>query len=101
MRVATGRAEDPDGGVPGGAALRRFAVAVLSDADDLADARAALIESVGESATAQAASIVGCFDGLNRVADATGIRLDPESEARGASKIVETLEFGALGAARA
>jgi hypothetical protein len=43
----------------------------------------------------------GWFDGLNRVADATGIRLDPESEATGAAKTIETLEFEALGAARA
>ena len=84
-----------------GATLRRFAIAVLSKADDLDEARAALIEAVGESATAQAASIVGCFDGLNRVADSTGIRLDPESTERGAEKIVETLEFEAIGAARA
>ena len=98
--MATGKADDEDGGVTHGALLRRFALAVLSNADDLDGARGALIAAIGEGATAQAASIVGCFDGLNRVADATGIRLDPESEAMGAAKIVETLEFEALGAAR-
>ncbi|MEM9175056.1 MAG: hypothetical protein AAGC67_07455 [Myxococcota bacterium] len=98
--MATGKADDENGGVTHGALLRRFATAVLSNAEDLDEARERLIDAIGESATAQAASIVACFDGLNRVADATGIRLDPESEARGASKIVEILEFEALGAAR-
>ena len=56
---------------------------------------------IGESATVQAASIVASFDGINRVADATGIRLDPESERRGSSRIIEELGFEALGAARA
>ena len=99
--MATGKADDEDGGVAHGARLRRFAISVLSSADDLDDARESLIEVIGERATAQAASIIGCFDGLNRVADSTGIRLDPESMARGASKIVEILEFEKLGAARA
>ena len=86
--------------MPEGAALRRYAKAVLERSADLDSARAALVAAVGESATVQAASIVACFDGINRVADATGIRLDPESEAMGAGRIVEALEFEALGAAR-
>ena len=101
IRIATGKSETADGGVPHGALLRRFATAVLHGGDDLVPARKALSDAVGDRATAQAASIIGCFDGLNRVADATGIRLDPESEATGAAKIIETLEFEALGAARA
>ena len=98
--MATGKADSEDGGVPEGAALRRYAKAVLERSADLDSARAALVAAVGESATVQAASIVACFDGINRVADATGIRLDPESEAMGAGRIVEALEFEALGAAR-
>jgi hypothetical protein len=49
----------------------------------------------------QAASIVASFDGINRVADATGIRLDPESAKNGSDTIIEALEFETLGAARA
>lgn len=63
-------------------------------------ARDALAEIVGADATVQAASIVACFDGINRVADATGIKLDPESEARGAEAVVAALGFEALGEAR-
>lgn len=100
MRIATGRADQEDGGVPHGAALRRFATAILANDPDLDAARDALIAEVGEEATVQAASIVGCFDGLNRVADATGIRLDPEMASRGAASIVADLEFESLAAAR-
>lgn len=100
VRVATGEAPDPDGGVPHGAALRRFATAILEASADLPSARDALVEATGPGATVQAASIVASFDGINRVADATGIRLDAESEARGASKIVEVLGLEALGAPR-
>ena len=99
--MATGTAETEDGGIPSGALLRRYALAILTDADDLVAARDATIAEIGVEATVQAASIVAGFDGINRVADATGIRLDSESEATGASKIIESLEFAALGAAPA
>jgi hypothetical protein len=64
-------------------------------------ARRVCIDAMGESATAQAASIVASFDGINRVADATGIRLDAESAGSGAAQIIEELEFERLGKARA
>ena len=73
----------------------------VEDADGKSIAFTESIRIVPGGEESDMLSIVGCFDGLNRVADATGIRLDPESEARGASKIVQTLEFEALGAARA
>lgn len=63
-------------------------------------ARRVCADAMGESATAQAASIVASFDGINRVADATGIRLDAERESAGASQIIEELEFERLGEAR-
>jgi len=44
---------------------------------------------------------VASFDGINRVADATGIRLDPESAKSGAQTIIEDLGLKELGAARA
>jgi len=62
----------------------------LSEDRDLVATRDDLIE-----ATFQAASLIASFDGINRVADATAIRLDPETEGPGAESLVET-----LGAAR-
>lgn len=100
MRIASGTADSEDGGVPQGALLRCYAMAILDRSQDLEAARKPLLEAVGVDAVAQAASVVASFDGINRVADATGIRLDPESEATGAGKIVEALEFEALRAAR-
>lgn len=87
--------------MPSGALLRRYATAILEESDDLVPAREALIEVLGVSATVQAASIVACFDGINRVADATGIRLDSPTDADGPKQIIEALEFEELGAARA
>lgn len=84
-----------------GSLLRRYAVSILDAGFDVDAARRICIDAMGESATAQAASIVASFDGINRVADATGIRLDAESEHSGASQIIEELEFERLGKARA
>lgn len=100
MRVATGQSDDADGGVIHGAVLRRYAIAILDPREDLIGARKAAIDTLGAEATAQAASIVASFDGINRVADATGIRLDPEVEARGSDSIIKALEVESLGAAR-
>ena len=100
VRIATGESEDADGGVEHGAALRRFAKAILERSDDLVPARDALVAALGESEAVMAASIVASFDGINRVADATGIRLDTENTKRDASSIVAALEFEALEAAR-
>lgn len=98
--MATGTAETDDGGVPEGAVLRRYAKAILERSDDLAPARDALVAALGESEAVMAASIVASFDGINRVADATGIRLDTENKERDPSSIVAALEFEALEAAR-
>ena len=80
--------------------MRRYATAILASSADLEPARDALAAILGAEATVQAASIVACFDGINRVADATGIKLDVESEARGAEAVVAALGFEALGEAR-
>jgi hypothetical protein len=99
--MATGQAANKDGGIPNGDVLRRYAEAILDRSLNAAEARAACIEVLGKEATVQAASIVASFDGINRVADATGIRLDPETEQGGGSEIIRELGFEELGAARA
>ena len=91
VRVADGTAEDPNGGVEHGAVLRRFAQAILADRDDLDAARAACIEAVGPEGAALAAGVVASFDGINRVADGTGIRLDQEMLAAGGVEVAEAL----------
>ncbi|MAE95386.1 MAG: hypothetical protein CL910_12055 [Deltaproteobacteria bacterium] len=100
MRAVTGAAEEPDGGVPHGALLRRFAVAVLDGGQGLEDVRSTCLATLGESATIQAASVVASFDGINRVADATGIRLDPETVAAGGDHLTKELGLGHLASAR-
>ena len=101
VRIATGTSTDPDGGVENGAVLRAYAQAILDGSSDLASARNACLGAIGEDATIQAASIVASFDGINRVADATGIRLDAESSERGSDENIAVLEYQELGAARA
>ena len=101
MRIATGTSDDPDGGVENGALLKAFAEAILDRSKDLEAAREACISAISPDATVQAASIVASFDGINRVADATGIRLDPEAALNGADATIEALGYEELGAARA
>ncbi len=67
---------DGDGGVPHGEALARFAEAATRGSDDLDAARSELIGAVGAEAFIEAAATVGIFNGLVRVADATGTPLD-------------------------
>ncbi len=98
--MATGQASTEDGGVLHGGILRRYAEAILDPKADVVAARADCLATLGEDATAQAASIVASFDGINRVADATGIRLDPETGEAGADNIIKALGYEELGAAR-
>ena len=44
----------------------------------LSKARAALLDTLGSNALVDAAAVVGFFNAIDRVADATGIPLDPE-----------------------
>jgi len=67
------------GGVPYGDRLIEFAEAVLADNDEqLLRVRSALRGSLGDAALVDAAAVVGFFNAIDRVADATGIPLDPE-----------------------
>ena len=59
--------------------LVEFAEAVVGgDEDRLAGARARLKERMGDKCLVDAAAVVGFFKAIDRVADATGIPLDPE-----------------------
>ena len=67
------------GGVSHGDRLIEFAEAVLADSDEqLLRVRSALRGSLGDAALVDAAAVVGFFNAIDRVADATGIPLDPE-----------------------
>ena len=99
--MAIGQATSRDGGIANGDLLRRYAEAILDRSLDPVEARDACVRVLGDEATAQAASIVASFDGINRVADATGIRLDPETEEGGGREIIHELGMEELGSARA
>lgn len=66
-----------DGGVEHGAALVAFVEAVMGDDDDdLAAARVTLRRALSPAAFVDACAVVGAFNVVDRIADATGIPLD-------------------------
>jgi hypothetical protein len=70
---------DPGSDVPHGPALLAFADAVLGRNDaELTRARQAVRTALGEAALIDAAAVIGGFDGITRIADATGIPVEPE-----------------------
>jgi hypothetical protein len=80
----TGAVQD-DGGVPGGRLLVEFAEAVLGEDDAaLLRARAALMTALGSTGLVDAAGVVGLFNAIDRIADATGIPLEAEKAAASA-----------------
>ncbi len=69
---------DGDGGVPHGRLLLDFAEAVLEGVDAvIAPARRALVAAVGEAGFVDAAGVVASFNAVVRIADATGIPVEP------------------------
>ncbi len=74
-----------DGGVSEGRLLVRFADAVLGE-DEIAlrRARDALAAGLGSPGLVDVAGVVGLFNAIDRVADATGIPLEPEKAAASA-----------------
>ena len=84
LEAVTGDTEG-DGGVPYGRLLVMFAQAVLGEDDGaLMRARDALMAAMGPPALVDAAGVVGLFNAIDRVADATGIPLEPEKAAASA-----------------
>ncbi len=72
--------ESPDdSGIANAGLLVEFAEAVVgADPARLDAARAAVIATLGEAALMDAAAVAGCFNAIDRVADATGIPLEDE-----------------------
>ena len=80
LNVATGRA-DGDGNVPHGAFLVALAEAVAQWRwDDVAVLREQGIELLGRQQISDAILVASGFNGITRVADAIGIRLDQRTD---------------------
>ena len=89
-----------DGGVPHGALLMRFGEAALGDAGAaLAAARQAVREVMGAEATADAAGVIGAFNAVVRIADATGIPLE-DAKAETSATLRAELGIDRFGALR-
>ena len=94
----TGAVPD-NGGVPHSCLLVQFAEAVLGeDEEALARARAALRAAIGPAGLADAAGVVGLFNAIDRVADATGIPLEAE-KAEASADFRAALDFDRFGVA--
>lgn len=76
LEAATG-AKAGDAGVPHGEALLAFASAANQRDPSIAEVRQTLQAAVGAEGVREAAATVAIFNGLVRVADGTGIQLDP------------------------
>jgi hypothetical protein len=75
-----------DTGVPHAAELLAFAdAAVAFDRPAIDTARAALVGAIGEPAMIDAAAVIAGFNGITRIADASGIPLDAEPRERSAA----------------
>ena len=67
-----------DAGVPHGRILKGFARAAILEPEALDGRTAELRSAVGEEGWLEAVSTVAAFEGLVRVADATGIEVDDQ-----------------------
>ena len=81
---AVNRPTSEDGGVAHGARLLAFVDAVMGDDDAALDhARGALREVLSDEPYVDACAVIGAFNVVDRIADATGIPLDPSLVAIG------------------
>ena len=99
LSAVTGTAAG-DAGVPHGRLLMRFAEAVLDeDQAALSRARTGLLRALGPEGLVDAAAVVGLFNAIDRVADATGIPLEAEkAQASADFRAVLGLDRFAVGA---
>lgn len=78
VRAITDDEVAADSGVPHAVELLAFAEAVVGDDERALDqARRRLLDAVGPAAFVDAAGVVGNFQRMVRIADGTGIPLDP------------------------
>lgn len=71
-----------DSGIPDADVLIRFAEAVVGyDEAEIAAARQAVIDRMGDAALVDAAGIAANFNAIDRVADSSGIPLEEEKAA--------------------
>jgi len=63
--------------VPHEAGLIAFADAAIDPAAEVGPARSALLACLGDEGTIDAAAVVAGFDAITRVADGSGIPLEP------------------------
>jgi hypothetical protein len=77
LDVAMDSSHTGDAGVPHGAELLAFATAANRCSPTLPAARETLRAVAGDEGVLEAAATVAAFNGLVRVADGTGIQLDP------------------------
>ena len=76
-----------DCGIPHAARLIEFVESVTGDdATRLDTARRDLIAALGQAGFVDAASVVSAFDGLDRIADATGVQIEED-------KAIDTAEL--------
>ena len=66
-----------DSGVDHGALLLEFTEAVVQRSDSLGAARERVVQAIGARAAVDAAGVVANFQRMVRIADATGIPVDP------------------------
>lgn len=85
LEVAMDSGRAGDAGVPYGAEILAFATAANQRSAELPAAREALRGAVGDEGLLEAAATVAAFNGLVRVADGTGIQLDPSMMSASAS----------------
>lgn len=66
-----------ESGVAHAGLLVAYADAIVQGPEsEIAGARAAIVKAIGSEAAADAAAVIGNFERMNRIADATGIELD-------------------------
>ena len=95
LGVVTGRGGG-DAGVPHGRFLLHLAGAVARWRwNDVADLRRRGIDLIGREATRDAIRVAAGFNGITRVADAIGIRLDPRT-ANASVELRETIGIDAF-----
>jgi|TARA_B100000315_G_scaffold257611_1_gene307024 hypothetical protein len=74
--------ESGDGGVLHGALLRELTEAAIGGKwRDLAEIRTRAAGLMGEQSAVDTLTVASAFNGITRVADSTGIPLDPQTEA--------------------